>query len=212
MRQRRRARGRRLARDEPGAGGRPERAGARRGGRKCPSPSAAPTLQTPRRPAALNGLAEAPAVAAQAWPGALGGRLRLSSKPHVGVHSSVVEHSPYKRGVTGSNPVAPTRFVRDLGTVVGRLDELKKALEAEVRSLDSQPDGKVASADRVSRPDVARRKARNSLSRALFAPRSRAWLLESGQSLGRSSGPGLLPTIGQTARTCRCWSDPGWPC
>jgi hypothetical protein len=24
-------------------------------------------------------------------------------------HSSVVEHSPYKRGVTGSNPVAPTR-------------------------------------------------------------------------------------------------------
>jgi alkylation response protein AidB-like acyl-CoA dehydrogenase len=25
-------------------------------------------------------------------------------------HSSVVEHSPYKRGVTGSNPVAPTRF------------------------------------------------------------------------------------------------------
>jgi hypothetical protein len=25
-----------------------------------------------------------------------------------GAHSSVVEHSPYKRGVTGSNPVAPT--------------------------------------------------------------------------------------------------------
>ena len=27
-------------------------------------------------------------------------------------HSSVVEHSPYKRGVTGSNPVAPTRFLQ----------------------------------------------------------------------------------------------------
>src|SRR2546427_6882498 len=28
---------------------------------------------------------------------------------NAGAHSSVVEHSPYKRGVTGSNPVAPTR-------------------------------------------------------------------------------------------------------
>ena len=31
---------------------------------------------------------------------------------NAGAHSSVVEHSPYKRGVTGSNPVAPTRFLQ----------------------------------------------------------------------------------------------------
>ena len=30
--------------------------------------------------------------------------------PDTRAHSSVVEHSPYKRGVTGSNPVAPTFF------------------------------------------------------------------------------------------------------
>src|SRR5271166_5637172 len=29
--------------------------------------------------------------------------------PDTRAHSSAVEHSPYKRGVTGSNPVAPTR-------------------------------------------------------------------------------------------------------
>ena len=34
-------------------------------------------------------------------------------------HSSVVEHSPYKREVTGSKPVAPTRFAK--------LDDLKNA-------------------------------------------------------------------------------------
>lgn len=34
---------------------------------------------------------------------------------------------------------AGRRFVRDLGTVVGRLDELRQAIQQQVKSLDSQP-------------------------------------------------------------------------
>ena len=112
MRQRGRARGQRVACDEPGGGRRAERAGARRGGRKGASPGAAPILEAARRPAALNGLADGGApVAARPRPLALRGTLRRSSRPHVWVHSSAVEHSPYKRGVSGSNPLAPTREV-----------------------------------------------------------------------------------------------------
>ena len=33
-----------------------------------------------------------------------------STRVTVRAHSSAVEHSPYKRGVTGSKPVAPTKF------------------------------------------------------------------------------------------------------
>ena len=45
-----------------------------------------------------------------------------STRVTVRAHSSAVEHSPYKRGVTGSNPVAPTRFLQLdglFGTLIG---------------------------------------------------------------------------------------------
>jgi hypothetical protein len=41
------------------------------------------------------------------YPGLRFGAPGASRAPRA--HSSAVEHSPYKRGVTGSNPVAPTR-------------------------------------------------------------------------------------------------------
>jgi hypothetical protein len=37
---------------------------------------------------------------------------RTVRRPTPRAHSSAEEHSPYKRGVTGSNPVAPTKFVQ----------------------------------------------------------------------------------------------------
>src|SRR5262249_22618733 len=58
-------------------------------------------------------------------------------------HSSVVEHSPYKRGVTGSNPVAPTRILQ-LDAPQARL------IKAKGRS--SSPDARAGHAGSPSPP------------------------------------------------------------
>ena|SRR5215467_983451 len=98
MRQRWRARGHRFASDEPGGGRWAERARTGRGGRAGASPGAAPGFQAARRPAALNGRLPPRGLVSLSYVFE-SGTLRRSSKPHVRVHSSVVEHSPYKRGV-----------------------------------------------------------------------------------------------------------------